>query len=162
MGEVYSSLAKGVLDAVVAPADTLKSLHFGEVAKYYTELEVPRGAYPSRAISELRWNALTLRQRQVLEASIPIWEAALSKETHAAVQVGETEGRAQHVQFIPVSPEVQQQFDDLYEKDALRDAQSLSRFGIDAVPVFHEARNIARGIQSTGAVNCAGRADAAT
>ena len=57
MGEVYSSLAKGVLDAVVAPADTLKSLHFGEVAKYYTELQVPRGAYPARAMSERRWNA---------------------------------------------------------------------------------------------------------
>ena len=58
MGEVYSSLAKGVLDAVVAPADTLKSLHFGEVAKHYTQLEVPRGAYPARAMSERRWNAL--------------------------------------------------------------------------------------------------------
>jgi TRAP-type C4-dicarboxylate transport system substrate-binding protein len=162
MGEVYSSLAKGVLDAVVAPADTLKSLHFGEVAKYFTELQVPRGAYPSRAISERRWNSLTLQQQQVLEASIPVWEAALSRETRAAVQVGETEGRTQHVQFIPVSPEVQKQFDDLYEKDALRDAQALSRLGIDAVPVFREARQIARGVQETGAVTCPGRADAAT
>src|SRR3984957_11523192 len=147
MGEVYSSLAKGVLDAVVAPADTLKSLHFGEVAKYYTELAVPRGAYPARAISLRRWNSLTLRQQQVLEASIPIWEEALSKETRGAVQVGETEGRLQHVQFIPVSAEVQKQFDDLYERDALRDAQALSRFGIDAVPVFREARQIALGMQ---------------
>ncbi len=36
MGEVYSALAKGVLDGVVAPPDTLKSLHFAEVAKYST------------------------------------------------------------------------------------------------------------------------------
>jgi TRAP-type transport system periplasmic protein len=162
MGEVYSSLAKGVLDAVVAPADTLKSLHFGEVAKYYTELAVPRGAYPARAISERRWNSLTPQQQEVLEASIPIWEAALSKETRAAVQVGETEGRSQHVQFIPVSAEVQRQFDDLYERDALRDAQALSRLGIDAVPVFREARQIAHGMQESGVVSCAGRPNAAT
>ena len=36
MRDVYSALAKGVLDGVVAPADTLKSLHFGEVTSYFT------------------------------------------------------------------------------------------------------------------------------
>jgi TRAP-type transport system periplasmic protein len=162
MGEVYSSLAKGVLDAVVAPADTLRSLHFGEVAKYYTELEVPRGAYPSRAMPMRRWNNLTPQQQQVLEASTPIWEAALSKETRAAVQVGEAEGRAQHVQFIPVDPQVQKRFDVLYEEDALRDAQALSRLGIDGVPVFRDARRIAGTLQETGTVTCARRAHAAT
>src|ERR1700722_1215979 len=120
MGEVYSSLAKGVLDAVVAPADTLKSMHFGEVAKHYTELEVPRGAYPARAMSERRWNALNPREQVLLEASIPIWEAAMAKETRAAVQSGEAEGRAQQVQFIPVSPEEQKRFDELYDEDAAR------------------------------------------
>jgi TRAP-type transport system periplasmic protein len=162
MGEVYSSLAKGVLDAVVAPTDTLRSLHFGEVAKFYTELEVPRGAYPARAMPERRWNNLTPQQQQVLDASIPIWEAALSKETRAAVQVGEAEGRTQHVQFIPVSAQVQKRFDALYEEDALRDAQALSRLGIDAVPVFRDARQIARTLEQTGTVTCAGRAHAAT
>ena len=39
MGEVYSALAKGVLDGVVAPKDTLKSLHFAEVAHYFNTLE---------------------------------------------------------------------------------------------------------------------------
>ncbi len=162
MGEVYSSLAKGVIDAVVAPADTLRSLHFGEVAKYYTELEVPRGAYPARAMPVRRWNSLTPQQQQVLEASIPIWEAALSQETRAAVRMGEAEGRAQHVQFIPVASEVQRRFDALYEEDALRDAQSLSRLGIDAVPIFRDARQIASTLQETGIVTCARGAHAAT
>jgi len=162
MGEVYSGLAKGVLDAVVAPTDTLKSLHFGEVAKYYTELEVPRGAYPARAMPERRWNSLTSQQQQVLEASIPIWEAALSKETRVAVQVGEAEGQTQHVKFIPVAPEVQKRFDALYEEDALRDAQALGRLGIDAVPIFRDARQIASTLQETGTVTCARRAHAAT
>ena len=67
MGEVYSSLAKGVLDAVVAPTDTLKSLHFGEVAKFYTELRVPRGAYPARAMGERRWNALNPQEQRLHE-----------------------------------------------------------------------------------------------
>jgi TRAP-type C4-dicarboxylate transport system substrate-binding protein len=162
MGEVYSSLAKGVLDAVVAPADTLKSLHFGEVAKHYTELEVPRGAYPARAMSERRWRALSSPEQEVLEASIPVWEAAMAKETRAAVQSGEAEGRAQQVQFIPVSPEEQKRFDELYDEDAARSAAALSRLGIDGAAVFRDARQIARGIQQTGKVTCTGRTDATT
>jgi TRAP-type C4-dicarboxylate transport system substrate-binding protein len=162
MGEVYSSLAKGVLDAVVAPADTLKSMHFGEVAKYYTELEVPRGAYPARAMGEKRWQSLAPEERAVLEASIPVWEAALSKETQAAVRSGETEGRAQGVKFIPIGAADQQRFDELYAEDAGKDAQSLSRFGIDGTAVFNDARHIAQGIERTGQVICPRVANAAT
>jgi TRAP-type C4-dicarboxylate transport system substrate-binding protein len=162
MGEVYSSLAKGVLDAVVAPADTLKSLHFGEVAKYYTELEVPRGAYPARAMSEKRWQALAPQERAVLEASIPVWEDALSKETRAAVRSGEAEGRALGVQFIPIAPAEQRRFDELYEEDAARGARALARFDIDGEAVFRNARQIAKGIELSGQVTCRGGAHAAT
>jgi TRAP-type C4-dicarboxylate transport system substrate-binding protein len=162
MGEVYSSLAKGVLDAVVAPTDTLKSLHFGEVAKYYTELQVPRGAYPARAMGERRWNALNLQEQRLLDASTAIWEAAMAKETRAAVQSGEAEGRAQQVQFIPVNAQEQKRFDELYEEDASRSADMLGRLGIDGAAVFRDARQISLGIQQTGTVKCAGRADATT
>jgi TRAP-type transport system periplasmic protein len=162
MGEVYSSLAKGVLDAVVAPTDTLKSLHFGEVAKYYTELQVPRGAYPARAMGERRWNALSPEEQRLLEASTPIWEAAMAKETRAAVQSGESEGRAQQVQFIPVNAQEQKRFDELYEEDASRSADLLSRLGIDGAAVFRDARRITQGIQQTGTVKCSRRADATT
>jgi len=162
MGEVYSSLAKGVLDAVVAPTDTLKSLHFGEVAKYYTELRVPRGAYPARAMGERRWNALNLQEQRLLDASTAIWEAAMAKETRAAVQSGEAEGRAQQVQFIPVNAQEQKRFDELYEEDASRSADMLGRLGIDGAAVFRDARQISLGIQQTGTVKCAGRADATT
>ena len=59
MGEVYSALAKGVLDGVVAPKDTLKSLHFAEVAHYFNTLSIPRGAYAARAMGERRWRTLS-------------------------------------------------------------------------------------------------------
>jgi TRAP-type C4-dicarboxylate transport system substrate-binding protein len=162
MGEVYSSLAKGVLDAVVAPADTLKSMHFGEVAKYFTQLEVPRGAYPGRAMGEKRWQALSPQDQALLEASIPIWEAALSNETRAAVQSGQIEGRAQGVHFIPLGAADQHRFDELYEEDAGRAADSLSRFDIDGSAVFKDARQISGEIERTGQVDCSRAAHAAT
>jgi TRAP-type C4-dicarboxylate transport system substrate-binding protein len=154
MGDVYSALAKGVLDGVVAPLNTLKALHFAEVAKYYTLLEVPRGAYPARAMGLKRWKSLSDSQRDVLEAGIPIWEAAMSKEIQEAEIAGEAEGRRLGIEFIDIPPNDQKRFDDLYEADALRNARALERFGIDGESVFRYARQIAENIELTGKVIC--------
>ena len=45
MGEVYSAMAKGVIDGVIAPEDTFKSLHFAEISKHFYQIAVPRGRY---------------------------------------------------------------------------------------------------------------------
>jgi len=78
MGEVYSALAKGVLDGVVAPADTLRSLHFAEVAKYFNTIKIPRGAYAARAMGERRWSSLTDAERDLLDRGTAVWEQALA------------------------------------------------------------------------------------
>ena len=156
MGDVYSALAKGVIDGVVAPLNTLKALHFAEVAKYYTLLEVPRGAYPSRAMGLERWNSLSDSQRDILEASIPIWEVAMSKELVEDEIAGEAEGRRLGIEFIDIPPADQKRFDELYEADGLRNARALERFGIDGESVFRQARRIAGNIELTGKVMCGG------
>lgn len=156
MGDVYSALAKGVLDGVVAPLNTLKALHFAEVTKYYTLLEVPRGAYPSRAMGLERWESLSDSQRGVLEASIPIWEAAMSKEIEEDEIVGEAEGKRLGIEFIDILPADQKRFDALYEEDGLRNARALGRYGIDGESVFLQARRIAGEIELTGEVVCGG------
>lgn len=154
MSDVYSALAKGILDSVVAPADTLKSLHFGEVAGYYTRLKVPRGAYPARAMGLRCWLSLTDANRAVLEAAIPVWEAAMAEEISTAETAGEEEGRRLGVDFIDIAPKEQKRFDALYEAEGERNARDLSRFGIDGESVFRRARRIARGIELTGKVVC--------
>jgi TRAP-type transport system periplasmic protein len=155
MGEVYSALAKGVLDGVIAPTDTLKSLHFGDVAHYYTALTVPRGGYPARAMGERRWLSLSAQQRDVLERAIPIWESAMAEQTTAAVVSGEAQGHKDGVKFLPIDGAEQTRFDALYEQEAQRNARVLNAVGVDALPVFESARRIAQGIGQTGQVNCA-------
>jgi len=155
MGDVYSALAKGVLDGVVAPADTLKSLHFAEVAKYYWRLQIPRGAYPARAISTRRWNTLTPQERSLLQQSTTVWESAIAKQTLEAVKAGEAAGAQGGVHFTEALREDQRTFDELYEKDGARSARALDRYGIDGQEVFRRARAIAASIQQTGAANCA-------
>jgi TRAP-type C4-dicarboxylate transport system substrate-binding protein len=159
MGEVYSALAKGVLDGVIAPADTLKSLHFAEVAKFYSRLQVPRGAYPARAMGERRWNSLSPHDQAILEAGKLVWEAAIAHETEAAVAAGEDQGHREGVKFIDVAAAEQRRFDDLYELDAERNAKSLSRYDIDGESVFRHARALADELERTGTVTCGAKPD---
>jgi TRAP-type transport system periplasmic protein len=140
MGEVYSAMTKGVIDGVVAPADTFRAMHFAEVAKYFNTLVVPRGAYPARAMSLKRWESLSVDQQAILDRSTAVWEAALATETRAALQVGFDEAKLKGVVISTMPQEEQARFDELYLRDAERNAKALERFGIDGMAVFQTAR----------------------
>nr|WP_315381207.1 TRAP transporter substrate-binding protein DctP [uncultured Sphingomonas sp.] len=142
MNDVYSALAKGVIDGVIAPADTLKSLHFAEVTRFFTTLRVSRGAYPARAMSEQRWRTLSPEQQRLLAASERVWEAALIDEVDKAEKAGIAFGKAQGVTFLPIAAAEQQRFDALYNQNAARLAAALRRLGRDGTPIFLEAQRL--------------------
>lgn len=140
MGEVYSALAKGVIDGVVAPADTIQSLHFGEVAKYFTALHVPRGAYPARAMSDRAWQRLPADLQQLLLQHRTVWEAALTREILAAEEAGTRSGKTHGIEFEPLTAEEQARFDRLYNDMARQQARALQSFGLTGEPVFDKAQ----------------------
>lgn len=142
MGEVYSALAKGVIDGVVAPADTIKSLHFSEVAKHFTTIRFSRGAYPARAISDKAWRRLPPDLQQLLDGSKKSWEGFLAAELVKAEAKGVAFGKENGISFADVPAEEQARFDRLYNEDALGQAQRLKSVGLDAVPVFREAQRL--------------------
>lgn len=145
MGEVYSAMAKGVIDGVIAPEDTFKSLHFAEISKHFYQIAVPRGAYPARAMSAGRWNALALQDRAVLEEGVAIWEAALARQVRAAVDKGKAEAAAYKVAFHPATAADQQRFDAIYLRDSQANARGLEAFGIDGEAAFRSARAAVQG-----------------
>jgi TRAP-type transport system periplasmic protein len=153
MGDVYSALAKGIIDGVVAPTDTFRALHLAEVARYYTPLAVPRGAYPARAMGTQRWLELSAAERDILEAGIPVWEAALAEENRRALEEGWLYALEQGVVEVAISAEDQAQFDALYSLEAERNAAALSRYGLDGVSVLATAR---ASIAPDGSVRCVG------
>ena len=155
MGEVYSALAKGVIDGVVAPADTLQSLHFNEVAKHFSTVSFARGAYPARAMSLKVWDRLPQDAKEVLERSIPVWEAAMKKEITAAQAKGEEFGRKEGVEFIAFNAEDQARLDEIYNAHALKEAQRLaSDDGGDAAPVLRKAQEVVAALRAGEAVPC--------
>jgi TRAP-type C4-dicarboxylate transport system substrate-binding protein len=153
MGDVYSALARGIIDGVVAPTDTFRALHLAEVARFYTPLAVPRGAYPARAIGRERWQELTEAQRDVLVESMPIWEAALAEENRRALDEGWEYAKAEGIVEVPVSAVDQARFDALYAEEAERTAAGLSRYGIGGTAVLAKAR---ASIGADGRVRCGG------
>ena len=142
MGEVYSALAKGVIDGVVAPADTIKSLHFAEVARHFTALRLSRGAYPARAMSDKAWRRLPPDLQRLMADSKRVWEDALSRQILSAEQAGIDYAKGHGIELIPLPAADQQRFDALYNKFALDQARRLTRFGIDGVPVFQQAQRL--------------------
>lgn len=155
MGDVYSALAKGIIDGVVAPTDTFRALHLAEVASYYTALAVPRGAYPARAMGHESWQQLTASQREVLAASIPVWEAALAEENRLALEQGWQYALEQGITEVSLAAGEQARFNALYSQEAERNAAELSRYGIDGMSVLAAAR---ASIGPDGSVSCAGGA----
>lgn len=153
MGDVYSALAKGIIDGVVAPTDTFRALHLAEVARYYTPLAVPRGAYPARAIGRQRWLRLSSAEQEVLEKSIPVWEAALADENRRALAEGWEYAQQQGVVELSISAADQARFDALYAREAERNAAELARYGIDGTAVLADAR---ASIGADGNVRCTG------
>lgn len=152
MGDVYSALAKGVIDGVVAPTDTFRALHLAEVARHYTRLEIPRGAYPARAMGLTRWEQLSAEHRAVLEEGIAVWEAALAEENRRALEEGWRFAQEQGITESIVSAADQATFDALYQRDAQRNAALLARYGIDGGSVLAAAR---ASLGPDGSVRCA-------
>jgi TRAP-type C4-dicarboxylate transport system substrate-binding protein len=155
MGEVYSALAKGVLDGVVAPADTLRSLHFAEVARYFYTISVPRGAYAARAIGLRRWSSLSDEERGILEEGIAVWERELDQQLRRAQVAGEAAGHENHRTFTTPSDADTRRFLDVYNEVAERNARLAARFEIDGLGLFHYARAVVARA-GDGAVECIG------
>jgi TRAP-type C4-dicarboxylate transport system substrate-binding protein len=151
MGDVYSALAKGIIDGVIAPTDTFRALHLSEVARYYWRLAVPRGAYPARAMGRERWERLTAEHRAVLEAAVPVWEEALADENRRALDEGWRFAVEQGVVESLASEDDQRRFDELYQREAERSAALLTRYGIDGASVLATAR---ASLDAGGGVTC--------
>jgi TRAP-type C4-dicarboxylate transport system substrate-binding protein len=157
MGEVYSALAKGVIDGVVAPADTLQSLHFNEVAKHFSTVSFARGAYPARAMSLKVWDTLPQSAKNVLERSIPVWEDAMKREITTAQAKGEEFGRKEGIDFVAFDAEDQARLDEIYNAQALKEAQGLARIeGGDASLVLRKAQQVVAALKAGEAAPCGG------
>jgi TRAP-type C4-dicarboxylate transport system substrate-binding protein len=155
MSDVYAALAKGVIDGVIAPADALRSLHLADVAKAYTALAIPRGAYPSRAIRSQALQKLSPELRRVIDESSGMWEAALAREVEGSQQAGRTYAAERGMHWVSVSEAEQRAFDRAYNAAAKAQAHALQQRGVPGEEMFRSAQAWIAGLRG-GAVDCSG------
>ncbi len=142
MGEVYTALAKGTIDGVVAPIDTLKAMRFAEVVRYCTLLSIPRGAYFSRAMNWQAWERLTPQAQQAVDDTLPFWEQAVIDELTLAHEAGRELARERNVEFIHLPPEDVARFRELYAVMARQHADALEARGLPGRAAYSLARSV--------------------
>ena len=144
MGDVYSALSKGMIDGLVAPADTLKTLHFGEVARHFSDIEIARGAYPARAIRLETWTRLPADIQQLMSDLQPFWETEMKRRIELAQADGLQAGRRDRMVFDAIAASEQQRFDGLYDASAERTARSLDERGQQGTAILQTIQSASR------------------
>jgi len=155
MSDVYSALAKGVIDGVVAPPDALRSMHLAEVGTYFTQLRFSRGSYPARAMSDKAWRRLPADLQDLLMRSREYWERVLTQQIEAAQQQGYDFAAQRGVNVLAVSREEQLRFDDVAGQSARHRAQSLADYGVDGEAILDEAQRLIRKRAQGDTLDCA-------
>jgi TRAP-type C4-dicarboxylate transport system substrate-binding protein len=155
MGEVYSALAKNVIDGVVAPTDAIRSLHFNEVARFFTYARFPRGAYPARAMAEASWLRLPAELQAIMKAGTKIWEDALISELQTAQERGAAFGRENGMTFTRFPAADQQRLDAIYLRWAERSAVALAHEVPEGVRMFTRAQELIAARNRGAAALCA-------
>ncbi len=155
MNDVYSAMAKGVIDGVVAPPDALRGVHLAEVGSYFTELKFSRGSYPARAMSRRAWERLPEDLQRVLRESQTVWESALIDEIDSGTKLGYEFAREQGVEVIDVSAADQERFDEAAAESAMLRARQLQDYGIDGESILLRARALIHERAEGRALDCA-------
>jgi TRAP-type C4-dicarboxylate transport system substrate-binding protein len=144
MGEVYTALAKGTIDGVIAPVDTLKAMRFAEVIKYCTLVSIARGAYYSRAMNRDSWQRLSPELQKIIDASIPVWSEAVIDELTTAQAAGIKLAHERNVEFIRLAPEDMTRLRKVYGEMAQHSAEILERRGLPGLAAYERAQAVIR------------------
>jgi TRAP-type C4-dicarboxylate transport system substrate-binding protein len=142
MGEVYTALAKGTIDGVVAPQDTLRALRFAEVVKYCTVISLGRGAYYSRAMNRASWNRLPPELQTIIEESRAMWSDASISELVSAADKGRDYAVERGVEYIQLADSEMSRLRELYAEMAQAKADELEQAGLPGREAYAIAQQV--------------------
>jgi TRAP-type C4-dicarboxylate transport system substrate-binding protein len=143
MGETYTALQKGTIDACLAPYDTLTSFNFYEVAKYVTVIDLQSAVRPSRGMNWDSYNSLPANIQKIFDKSIAFWSEEDNIARERVNQEGIDIAKANGVEFITLSDA------DLAELYAIMDtvcraeAAKLDAEGLPGTGIYDEVRRLA-------------------
>lgn len=143
MGETYTALQKGTIDACFAPYDTLKSFNFYEVAKYVTVLDLQSAVRPSRGMNWDSYNSLPGDIQDIFDESVDYWSLEDNKARERVNQEGLELARANGVEFIELSPQDLAELYRIMDAVCRAEAAKLDAEGLPGTDIYEEVRRLA-------------------
>jgi len=143
MTEVYTQLDKGLIDGCLAPYETFASLHFGEVAKYCTVLNMTSAVYPTRGMNLNSWNKLPADIQKVFKDNIAFWSAQDDEQRFNQDKTGYDTAIKDGVTFIELSPQDLAKYNQVVEQVMLAEASKLDAQGLPGTKMYQEIRQLA-------------------
>lgn len=142
MTDVYIALEKGTIDACLAPYETFSSLHFEDVAKYVTVLDMPGSVYLTRAINPDVYNSLPANVRQIFDDSITFWKQADDDGRFSKDQAGYDIAVQAGVEIIELSAADLVMVYEALETVMLAKAAELDDQGLPGTEIYEEIRRL--------------------
>ena len=144
MTEAYIGLQKGIIKGVWSRYETLKSMKFAEVVKYYNKLPTSRGVYPSRAMNWDSWNRLPRDIQKIIEESGDWWGSRIIEEAAKDDEEGIAYGKGNGVQFIEIPESELNKWMDILEEHAVSEAKRLDAMGLPGTKIYEMARPLVK------------------
>jgi len=146
MNEAFIALQKGIAEGVTSNYETLKTMRHADIAKYYTMLVSPRGAYPSRAMNWNTWNKLPKDIQKIISDSSQWWSLKIIEENKKDAEEGYQYAVEKGVEFIEVPKEDQEKWTALLIKHARLEAERLDEKGLPGSKMFLFTRGLVEDI----------------
>ncbi|MEM2292914.1 MAG: TRAP transporter substrate-binding protein DctP [Candidatus Bathyarchaeia archaeon] len=142
--EIYEGLAKGVIEGLYLPAESLKTMRVAEVAKYCTMINIGQGPNAARAINLATYEKLPEELKTVLDKNIDFWTLESIKAFTESDQVGISFGKEQGVEFITMPKEELSRLAEAIEKYNMKIIENLEAKKIPAKKIYNDIVTLAK------------------
>ncbi|MFP3974692.1 MAG: TRAP transporter substrate-binding protein [Chloroflexota bacterium] len=141
MGETYTALQKGTIDACFAPYDTLKSFSFYEVAPYVTVLNLQSAVRPSRGMNLDSYNSLPSDIQETFDESVEFWSLEDNKARARVNQEGKELAKENGVEFIEMPEEDMAEVYEAMDEVCRAEAAKLDEKGLPGTEIYEAVRS---------------------
>lgn len=142
MGEVYTSLEKGLLDGVDAFYEVLKTYNIAEVTDYTLVYNFQRGTYPGKAMNLDSWNSLPADVQKVFDDNYEWGNQNFLNEMIKAEEEAYAFATDMGHEFNELSPEEAAKLDAIIKQVCEEKAAELDSKGLKGTEIFAEISSL--------------------
>ncbi len=136
--DLYVALQKKLVDGVFVPYEAFGSLHFADVAKYVTVINLYIPHAGTRAMNLNSYNKLPPDIRKIIDDNIEYWGAETDKEMGEADRRGLEAAKKAKVEIINMPGAELDKFYGVVKNDAVRVARELDAKGLPGTKILEE------------------------